>query len=152
MAFSAHIPAIEENKIKFQQNKLYFLQDSNELEVSRLLSFNPNEDFERNYWRTYGREKLLRNSSFATWGNGATRVLKNYLVLFVASSIARYRPNLWASTLLGETKNQADFTLATRAALLGYTQFGLNSTSFLHQLHLLINDLMKGKFELKGLP
>ena len=151
LAFSAYLPKIEGDKISFQKNELFFLQDSNVFKISRLLSFNSTEDFERNYWRTYGREKLLRNSSFTTWGNGPTRILKDYLVLFVASSIARYRPILWSSTLLGETKNQADFTLATRAALLGYTQFGLNSTSFLHQLHLLINDLMKGKFELKGL-
>ena len=146
------MPKIERNKIGFQKNELFFLQDSNVFKVSRLLNFNPTEDFERNYWRTYGREKLVFNPSFNTWGNGPSRVLKDYLVLFVASSIARYRPILWASTLLGETKNQVDLTLATRTALLGYTQFGLNSRSFLHQMNRLIEDLMKGKFEIKGLP
>ncbi len=152
LAFSPNIPFIEKNKINFQKNDLYFLKDSNELEVSRLLNFNPSQDFERKYWSSYGRDKLVFNPSINTWGNGATRVLRDYLILFVASSIARYRPNLWTSTLLGETRKQTDFTLSTRTALLGYTQFGRNSRSFLNQLSDLINDLAKGKFEIKRLP
>ena len=61
---------------------------------------------------------------------GATRVVRDYLILFVASSIARSRPNLWSSTLRGETNDKVVFTLATRNALLGYTRFDINNSSY----------------------
>ena len=75
-----------------------------------------------------------------------TRIMQSYLVLFVASSIARYRPILWASILSGDTDEKAAFALSYRDALLKYAQFGSNSTSFLHLSGKLLNDLMQDKF------
>ena len=81
-----------------------------------------------------------------------TRIMQSYLILFVASSIARYRPILWASILSGDTKEKAAFALFYKEALLKYAEFGLNSASFLHLFGKLLDDLMQGKFELKHLP
>ena len=72
--------------------------------------------------------------------------------MFVASSVARYRPVLWSSILAGETEEKAHFALAYRKALLMYAEFGINSNSFLHRLSRFIIDLINGKFELKHLP
>lgn len=81
-----------------------------------------------------------------------TSILKGYLVLFVASSIARYRPIIWDSILSGETQDKAEFALAYRDALLTFSQSGINSLSFLHRFSGLVFNVMKGKFELRGLP
>jgi hypothetical protein len=116
-----------------------------------LLNFNP-YDHERAYWKEFGREKLVMNPSFNFWMGKPTRIVQSYLILFVASSIARYRPILWASILSGDTKEKADFALSYRDALLEYAQFGVNSASFLQLFSNLLNDLMQNKFELKHLP
>lgn len=151
LAFSAFLPAFEENGIAFHSNQMPFFQKSNCCELGQLLSFDPYEH-ERFYWEKFGREELVMNASFSYWMGTPTRIMQSYLILFVASSIARYRPILWASILSGATKEKAAFALSYRDALLKYAQFGLNSASFLHLFSSLLNDLMQGKFELKHLP
>jgi hypothetical protein len=76
--------------------------------------------------------------------------LCSYLILFVVSSIARYRQILRASILSGDTKEEAALALSYRDALLRYAKFGSDSASFLH-LFSKLDDLMQGKFELKHL-
>jgi hypothetical protein len=152
LAFSAYLPIFEEGKVEFQSNQIYVLQESNCLNLAQLLNFDPVKDYENVFWNTFGREKLLQNPSFSNSMSVPTRILKNYLILFAASSIARYRPILWSSILSGETEDKTAFALAYRNALLMYAHFDINSLSFLHQFSLLINDLMNGKFELKKLP
>jgi hypothetical protein len=151
LAFSTVLPAFEENEIVFHSNQMPFFQKSNCCELGQLLSFDP-YDHERLYWKKFGRKELVMNPSFNYWMGTPTRIMQSYLILFVASSVARYRPILWASILSGDTKEKAAFALSYRDALLKYAEFGLNSTSFLHLFGRLLDDLMQGKFELKHLP
>jgi hypothetical protein len=116
------------------------------------MKLDPVNDYERAYWSTFGRGKLLQNTSFSNSMNLPTRILQSYLILFVASSVARYRPILWSSILSGGIEGEAAFASAYRSALLTYAQFGLNSHNFLNQLESLMSKLMRGEFELKKLP
>jgi hypothetical protein len=151
LAFSTVLPAFEGKEIVFRSNQMPFFQKSNCCELGQLLSFAPH-DHERLYWKKFGRKEIVMNPSFNYWMGTPTRIMQSYLILFVASSIARYRPILWASILSGDTKEKAAFALSYRDALLKYAEFGLNSTSFLHLFGKRLDDLMRGKFELKHLP
>ena len=151
-AFSAFLPVLEGSQIEFCPNQLFFLEKSKSLELAQLMKLDPVNDYERKYWSTFGREKLLQNTSFINSMNLPTRILQSYLLLFVASSVARYRPILWSSILSGGAESEAAFAFAYRSALLTYAQFGINSHSFLDQLASLMSNLMQGKFELKKLP
>lgn len=146
MAFSEVLPVhIKGYDFEFHSNQMPFFQESNSCELGQLLSFDP-YNHERLYWKKFGRKGLIMNPSFNFWMGTPTRIMQSYLILFVASSIARYRPILWASILSGDTKEKAAFALSYRDALLKYAQFGLNSTSFLHLSGKLFNDLMQDKF------
>lgn len=151
-AFSAFLPVLESGQIQFCPNQLFLLEESKSLELEQLIVFDPVNDYERKYWNTFGREKLIQNTSFSNSMNLPTCILQSYLLLFAASSVARYRPILWSSILSGAVAGEAAFALAYRKALLAYAQFGLNSHSFLNQLESPIYNLSLGKFELKKLP
>jgi hypothetical protein len=151
LALSEYLPMFEGNKIEFQTNQMPLFKEIKCLELSQLLSFKPHE-YEREYWKTFSRGKLVWNPSFSNSMGTPTKIMQSYLTLFVASSVARYRPVLWSSILAGETEEKANFALAYRNALLIYAEFGRNSNSFLNRLSGFINDLIKGKFELKQLP
>jgi hypothetical protein len=149
-AFGEYLPIFQEGKISYFPNEFYLLKESRCLELSKLLDINPNEYFGK-YSKIFGKN-LVHNNSFYNSTGMPTSILKSYLVLFVASSIARYRPILWDSILSGETQDKADFALVYRDALLKFSQFGINSLSFLYRFKDLVFDIMKGKFELKQLP
>ena len=150
-AFGEFFPVFEQNNtIDFLPNEWWLLKDSKCLELSKLMDFDPHE-FTRRYWQTFGRDKLIKNDSFSNSMGLPTNVLKDYLILFAASSIARYRPILWSSVLSGETSDKSEFALKYRNALLTFSQFGANSNRFLYQLGNFMFDVMKGKFEFKHL-
>jgi len=154
VAFSIYLPIFEDDQINFEPNKLYLLSKSNYLTLGQLLSFDPVKDYERKYWKTYGREKLLQNSSLSNSMNLPTNILKSYLVIFVASSLARYRPILWSSILIGAKPNQTTFALYSRKALLDYALYNnlVSNSSLLYQLSRLLTSIAKGKLEFKKLP
>lgn len=152
LAFSAYLPTFEKEKIEFQPNQLYFLEESNCFSLAQLLSFNPVKDYARKYRQIGGKEKLVHNPSLSNSMIVPTRILQNYLILFVASSVARYRPILWTSALSGDTNSKVAFALSYREALLIYAQFGINSPSLLQRFSFLITDLIQGKFKLKKMP
>jgi len=151
LALSEYLPMFEGDEIGFQINQIPLFKETKCLELAQLLRFNPYE-YEREYWKRFGRDKLVHNPSFSNSMGTPTKIMQSYLTLFVASSVARYRPVLWSSILAGETEEKALFALAYRNALLTYAEFGINSNSFIHRLSGFINDLMNGKFELKHLP
>ena len=149
-AFGEYLPIFQGGKIDFFPNEFFLLKESRCLKLSELLDFDTRECFKQ-YSKAFGK-KLIHNSSFYNSTGMPTSILKGYLVLFVASSIARYRPILWDSILSGETQDKAEFALAYRDALLKFSQSGVNSMSFLHRFTNLIFNVMKGKFELTNLP
>jgi hypothetical protein len=152
LAFSTHLPMYKEEKIGFEPNKMYFFQNSNCLSMGQLLRFDPVTDYQRKYWHTFGKEKLVHNSSLSNSMNVPTRILQNYLILFAASSVARYRPIFWSSVLSGDTNGNASVAMAYRKALLNFSEYGINSMSLLRQLSIVISDVIEGKFQLKKHP
>lgn len=151
LALSEYLPMFGGDEIGFKTNQKPLFEEIKSLELSQLINFNPHE-YEREYWKTFGRRKLVHNPSFSNSMGTPTKIMQSYLTLFVASSVARYRPVLWASILAGETEEKAHFALAYRNSLLMYAEFEINSNSFLHRFGGFINDLITGKFELKHLP
>ena len=151
-AFSAFLPFFENDRVEFHPNKMYFLEKSNCVNLEKLLTFNPVADYERKYWKEYGREELLMNNSLINSMNLPTRILQNYLILFAVSSVARYRPVLWSSVLSGQSESKSALSLAYRQSLLTYAQFDINSHSLLQQISRLMRDALKGEFKLERLP
>jgi hypothetical protein len=151
-AFSAFLPILKDNQFTVRPNQLFLLEKSKSLGLARLVNFDPVDDYERPYWKRFGRKELIQNMSFTNSMNLPTRILQSYLILFIASSVARYRPILWSSVLSGESKAEASLAFAYRSALLTYAQYGGGRASFLDQLSALMQKVIEGRFELRTLP
>ena len=151
-AFSAFLPIFENNQFTFRPNQLFQLEESNTIKLEHLLEFDPVDDYERLYWKRFGRNDLIQNMSFTNSMNLPTRILQSYLILFIASSVARYRPILWSSVLSGESEVEASLAIAYRNALLSYAQYGGSRASFLDQFSALMQKVIEGKFALRLLP
>jgi len=115
LAFSQYIP-IKKEELKFTENKNYIIDDSNKLTLKELIQFKPRA-FEKWVISDFANEWIrcdpLKSSAIMQINNN----LKNYLILFVASSIARYRPYLWELILSGKTPEQSRFARASITAL-----------------------------------
>ena len=130
--FTTHIPIFDEdNKIVFIPNEDYLLSSSRSIKLKNLLEYD-SIGFEKRLYEKYSG-KLINNLSVINWCFLPTDNLINYLIIFVASNIARYRPSLWNKILLGETKEQSDFALKVRKAAIEYTQ-GYDRTGLLRQI------------------
>jgi len=92
------------------------------------------------------------NPSIRFWGGLPSEIVQSYLTIFAASSLARYRPSLWHSVLIGEKPEQTRCAEKIRDALLKYARYGINSNSFLHIVSCLLKDIINGRFELTHLP
>lgn len=148
LAFSPYLPMYQGNKLNFVPNNRYLLNQSNELSLEGLLTFNFT-DFEKALYSDRRKELLncpfLINSIYLP-----NSTLKSYLVLFVASSLARYRPILWHSILTGETPQQSNLALHSARALLRYTVGDVATTGLLYQIARLFSDIRSGKFIFKS--
>lgn len=91
------------------------------------------------------------NTSIRFWGGLPNEMMQSYLTVFAASNLARYRPILWHSVLVGEKPEQSLFAVKMRHALLKYALYGVNSKSLLDTISCLMRDIMSGKLEFKGL-
>jgi hypothetical protein len=109
VAFSEYFPIFEGKDIDFETNRLP-LQESKCFDLANLLAFDPYE-YERKYWKEFGRANLIHNSSLRNSMGTPSEIMKSYIILFAASSIARYRPILWSSILSGESEDKAVFAL-----------------------------------------
>ena len=149
LAFSPFLPLYQRGKLNFMPNDMYLFDQSNELSLMKLLSFNPT-DFEKALY-SIRRKELLNCPFLINSISLPTQSLKSYLVLFVASSLARYRPVLWHSILTGKTPVQSDFALHSVRAVLDYTiGHEVATTGLLYQIARLFRDIMNGKFVFKS--
>lgn len=147
-AFSGFVLKIVNSRIEFQPNELYLLKTTKRLSLKQLLDYDPVNNYERAYWKIDSSKIFAHNLAFSNSMNLPTRILQSYLILFFASSVARYRPIVWSNILAGRTGDEVNFALSYRHALLTYAQFGINSQSFLHQFSSLINQLKIGQFKI----
>lgn len=146
-AFSPFIPMFEGDEIKFIPNTHYLLNGSNYLSVEQLLTFN-SADYERTLHSDL-RKKLINCPVLQNSISAPTDDLKSYLIVFAASNLARYRPILWNSVLVGENAVQSSFALHSRKALMEYTLGVPATTGLLYQISQLLRGIAQGKFEFK---
>lgn len=107
LAFSPFLPILRNNKLHFQPNDMNLLGNSNELSLRELMKFDP-VDFEKEL-NSKRRNNVVVCPFLANSIYLPNRFLKSYLLLFAASSIARYRPILWHSVLKGKGEFESDF-------------------------------------------
>jgi hypothetical protein len=122
IAFSKWIPYYDD-KIIFKENDHYLLKNSNTITLKELIDFNPRE-FEKKMYSSF-KEKFLQSPIGSSPIMQANNNLKNYLILFIASSIARYRPLMWESILIGETFEQNQFNYEVIKSLVDLTSNNL---------------------------
>jgi len=116
LAFSPVMPIFEEDEIIFIKNNDYILKDKKYLTLKELTEFKPRE-FEKKVLKKFG-DKLIKCHFIG--GSAIMQVnnnLKNYLILYLASNIARYRPYLWEIILDGKTFEYSNFARDSTTAL-----------------------------------
>jgi len=147
LAFSPVLPMFQNGKLNFVRNDVYLLKRSNEVSLKQLLAFNP-EDFENTLYSRDLKDELLHCTFLINNISLPNMTLKSYLMLFVTSSLARYRPVLWHSILTGKTEAYSDFALHSTNALLDYTVGShIPGPGLLPQIVHLFGDIRDGRFK-----
>lgn len=139
LAISPFSPILEEEKIEFIPNERFLLRNSGNISLNDLLTFN-SEDFEQEI-KSDLHGKLINRSFLQSAPNNS---IKDYLIVFIASNLARYRPYLWNSVLIGETPEESNFGVESTKALVRTTG------NFLWTVDGLFRRIKKGKFEFKS--
>jgi len=124
LAFSLFFMARRNRKIEFTQNNDYLLRfdakkKCGEISLPELLAFDP-DDFE-SVLKSKDVNKELLQVAGSPGISFPNRALKSYLIFFVASTLARYRPVVWHSILAGENAEKSEFALCALKALLDCT-------------------------------
>jgi hypothetical protein len=137
---------VKDKEIVFVPSKNYLPDVSSQLSVPQLFAFDPDEFENALYLQDTKRELLYRSSGISL----PNMVLKDYLVFFVASTLARYRPVQWHSILAGETLEGSEFALRSNEALRYYTIESMGAVpkpGFLFQVHGIFNDIKERRFK-----
>lgn len=143
LAFSPFLPVCQKDKIKFVPNNRSLLNRSNKISLKQLLAFD-SASFKREL-DSDRREELLTCHFLVDSIEEPTEVIKGYLIVFVASNLARYRPILWNSVLVGKTREQSNLALRWRKALFDYTT-GRDINGLLFQISTLLTSIRNEKF------
>jgi hypothetical protein len=144
LAFSRFLPIVKNDTIHFIPNNRYLPSKSDELSLGQLMKFSPIE-FEKEL-KPDQRDHMVVCPFIANSVNLPNAFLQSYLVLFVASSIARYRPTLWHSILSGESKVQSDFALDSSGAVQNYTLGRREGLGLVSQVTRILRIVEEGKF------
>lgn len=139
--FSPLLGVYEGEEIHYVENDNYLLKNDNRITLRNLLEM----DFEKMVHQIISNQKnkITRVPSLNELLIGPNEDLRNYLILFTASSIARYRPLIWESILLGHTKEQSDFGIKTTGAIEMLLRSGLiNNVSKIFQ------EIKNGRFSI----
>jgi hypothetical protein len=144
LIFSPYLPIWKNEEIDFIPNNYIKF---NSLSVKQLLSLST-LDFEKELYSSM-RGKLINCPFLINSISLPSDSLINYLIVFIASSLSRYRPALWNAVILGKNQDQSIFALRFRKALAEYTVGALPTTGLLYQVNRLIRNIMDGKFTFK---
>jgi|GEM_PF-3032285 len=151
LAFSKFMPIVKNHAVEFIPNEGYLpcvRAEFDELSPKQLMEFKP-EEYEKSLYATH-RNDLLSCSSFM--GNSVSRpntYFRSYLLLFLASSIARYRPVLWSTILSGRGELESRFALDSSEALLHYTLGRHRGLGLIDQVTRILGAIEKGQFILR---
>jgi hypothetical protein len=149
LAFSPLLPMVKNEKLDFAPNKNYLperaVDGSWQLSLPKLLAFDPTKFENDLYSQDAKRELPSCRGGFSS----PNATLKGYLVFFVASTLARYRPVKWHSILAGETSEESDFASHSHQALQQCTVGGTTyAEGFLAQINSVFNDIEERRFKL----
>jgi len=147
LVFSPFLPVYKENEINFVPNDRYLVSNSNEISLKQLMNFN-SANFEKELYSNL-KERPLSPSFLINSAYLPTNTIKSYLVVFAASNLARYRPILWNSILIGKTREQSNFALNWRIALFDYTIGSNSDPGLLYQISRLLKAVRIGQFYFK---
>lgn len=150
VAFSPFFAIYKNDEIIFIPNNHCLIDDSYRLTVKKLLSLDT-KDFVTKIRAEIPFNKIIRPKPPRTIFLEdvivlPTNFIKNYLILFIASSLARYRPVLWNSVLIGETYEQSKFALSSRRAILDYTDGFEYGLGLVNKVSELFNKIFQGEF------
>lgn len=120
LAFSPFLPVCQQREVNFEPDEHYLVSSSSRISLSQLLAFT-SVDFEK----ALGKDKVRRARIPRTRVGiiDPTDTIKNYLLVFASSNLARYRPIVWNSVLVGKTQEQSNLATQWKIALLGFRDF-----------------------------
>jgi len=109
-AYGSWIPLGSQEGTIFRDNTVDLRMSKDEVMLVDLLDFKPH-DFMKKFEEAYPN---------AYYDRGLDYRLTDYLVAFIASSIARYRPSLWRQIISGSGEIEARFNHRLRTAYVNY--------------------------------
>ena len=124
-AYSLWLPIQQENwQDVFVENFLSSRIEPSKVGLLSLMNFG----FKESERATEFQQKFPKQvySDIADW------FLTDFILLFVASDLARYRPQLWKQVLEGKSKNEAEFNRRMKTV---YDVFSIRSDSYFQTFH-----------------
>lgn len=116
-AYGSWISLWSQGGIVFSENTVDFRMPTDKVMLVDLLDFKPH-DF---------MKKIEEKYPNAHYDRGVDYRLTDYLVVFIASNIARYRPSLWRKIIYGSGEIEARFNQRLRTAYINYEMDYLNT-------------------------
>jgi hypothetical protein len=99
-AYSSWLPIQREGKYVFVENNLDSRIKIGKVDLPSMMNYN-SKPFEEEFCQRFPNERVYPDTY--------DKLLTNFCLLFVASNIARYRPQLWERILEGLSENEAMF-------------------------------------------
>jgi hypothetical protein len=130
LAFSPFLPTIEKEEITFVPNDDFLFKESKRISLKQLLAFDAKVFDETVNMKLTGKRFLTH---FIDLTYSPSNFFRDYIVVFVGSSLARYRPYLWTDVLESGTAERADFALALTRALINIPRYFSASVSRVFQ-------------------
>jgi hypothetical protein len=117
-AYSKWLPFKREGKYVFVENDLDSRIKIGKVDLLSMMNFDS---------KTFGREICQRFPEQGVYPDSYDKLLTDFCLLFAASNIARYRPQLWERILEGLIENEAMFN---RRMKIVYEMTSLGETNF----------------------
>jgi hypothetical protein len=143
LAFSPHLPIMENEEVAFVSNGHFLFRASERISLKQLLAFDA-ETFDRSVNAEMPGKHLVTPFSGAPYSPSS--YFKDYVIVFAASSLARYRPYFWVDILEGKTAESSDFGLALTGALVNIPR------QFFHDVSLVFQEIRNGRFNFGRTP
>lgn len=129
--------------LELVSNQNLYQNDKGIISLPDLLKFEPNME----YKKIVDPDEVLMNKFSFPWSYWNQAVWA-YLIIFLSSSIARYRPALWASILEGNSKLKRDYLEKYKHSINLYTlgPEHRSDTGFIKLISNLMNNLSRNNF------
>lgn len=109
-AYGPWIPLGENQGLFFEENRIESRLTLNKMKLVDVLKFDP-QKFDLEFKSIYPKRY---------YGSHIDTLLTDFLLIFIASNIARYRPHLWQDILIGKGNIDAEYNLKLKKAYRNY--------------------------------